>query len=373
MGSTEVRLWDSNTGCQATGSNFGKTEGMPIRKVFVSHAATDKKLADYLVDLLQTGVDVQRGQIVCTSLEGMGIPKGTTFVDWIRDELVGAQLVIALITPEYFESAFCLCELGATWATKANLYPLIVPPLTYAHLKAVLVGCQAGVADTDTDLDEMFERVKIAVGTSPSIGRWNQKKIAFIARVRNYSKSVKPPRPTAEEAVSIRETVEALQDEIVEATELIEEQKELIEQLRSGGTDKGVRILSKTVKAQLAELERLNAAAGNALWRLPPVVREALYLDHIGNELVVDGWKDQQQMDDAYDALQRGYLKGDPDAGTFSPDDDNQSVEDAIGGIAELSDYLRRLSDPSRKAYRSNQGYSPDLTKRPYWEDNLRL
>ncbi len=42
--------------------------------LFISHAEVDKPLVDPFVDLLQTGIDVPRTSIFCTSLEGMGIP-----------------------------------------------------------------------------------------------------------------------------------------------------------------------------------------------------------------------------------------------------------------------------------------------------------
>src|SRR5262245_59010999 len=45
-----------------------------------------------------------------------------------------------VITPAYYESAFCLCELGATWIMGSEAMPLLVPPLDYDDLKAVLIG-----------------------------------------------------------------------------------------------------------------------------------------------------------------------------------------------------------------------------------------
>lgn len=323
-------------------------------KLFISHAAADKKLADQLVDLLQTGVDVPRGQIFCTSLEGMGVPKGTTFVEWIRQELVDASLVIALITPNYFDS-------------------VIVPPVAYEDLKAVLVGCQVGVADDESDLDDMYEQAKTAAATSPSTARWNQKKRAFITRVRRYSAAATRPRPTVDEAERLREAVEALEAELAEATETIDDQADVIEQVRQGGNASPGVVLSKSTKGQLAELDRLCRKAADQLAVLPQVVREAMYQEHIGKDLIVDGWKDPGKVDDAHDANERGYLKGDPDEGTFAPDADNQDVEEAANALSELDYYISELPTAAQNAYRAANRYSPDLAKRTFWEDNLGL
>ncbi len=342
-------------------------------KLFISHAAADKKLADQLVDLLQTGVDVPRGQIFCTSLEGMGVPKGTTFVEWIRQELVDASLVIALITPNYLDSVFCLCELGATWATQTGFYPLIVPPVAYEDLKAVLVGCQVGVADDESDLDDMYEQAKTAAATGPSTARWNQKKRTFITRVRRHSAAATRPRPTVDEAQRLREAVEALEAELAEATETIDDQADVIEQFRQGGNASPGVVLSKSTKGQLAGLDGLCSEAADQLAVLPQVVREAMYQKHIGNDLIVDGGKDPGKVDDAHDAYERGYLKGDPDEGTFAPDADNQDVEDAANALSELDYYISELPTAAQKAYRTANRYSPDLAKRTFWEDNLGL
>lgn len=74
--------------------------------IFISHASRDKKLVDEFVDLLQTGIAIRQDQIVCTSLEGMGIPRGSNFVNLISEKLKGAKFVISVITPSYYESMF---------------------------------------------------------------------------------------------------------------------------------------------------------------------------------------------------------------------------------------------------------------------------
>lgn len=53
-----------------------------------------------------------------------------------------------------------MCELGGVWLQSKSFIPVIVPPLTFTNLKAVLVGVQAlKVADT-ADLDEMTDEIE---------------------------------------------------------------------------------------------------------------------------------------------------------------------------------------------------------------------
>ncbi len=80
--------------------------------IFISHASDDKELVDALADLIQLGIGVPPDRIFCTSLEGQGVPKGKNFIDFIKEEIQEPALVIVLLTPRYYESLFCVCELG---------------------------------------------------------------------------------------------------------------------------------------------------------------------------------------------------------------------------------------------------------------------
>ena len=83
-------------------------------KVFISHATDDKSLADALSDLIEAGIGLTHNQVFCTSIAGQGIPAGQDFKHHIHNELANSLVVIALLTPNYYASAFCLCELGGT-------------------------------------------------------------------------------------------------------------------------------------------------------------------------------------------------------------------------------------------------------------------
>src|ERR1039458_2333317 len=100
------------------------------RNVFISHASTDKSLVDSFVQLLEGGVGVRHSQIFCSSVEGHGIPPGKDFKAYIKEKLSEAELVFALISKNFYASAFCMCELGAIWIQAKGFIPVVVPPLT---------------------------------------------------------------------------------------------------------------------------------------------------------------------------------------------------------------------------------------------------
>lgn len=97
--------------------NFPDVEdrNMATAKLFISHAASDKPLVKAFVDLLEGGIGVHPSEIFCSSLKGQGIKPGVDFKASIREHLDGATCVIALVSENFYGSAFCMCELGGVW------------------------------------------------------------------------------------------------------------------------------------------------------------------------------------------------------------------------------------------------------------------
>src|SRR5208282_967014 len=124
-------------------------------KLFLSHDASDKPLVDAFVNLLEGGIGVRPSDIFCASLKGQGIKAGADFKESIREHLDDATCVIALITPRFYSSAYCMCELGGVWIQAKSLIPMLVPPLAFSDLKAVLVGVQALKVAERADLDQL--------------------------------------------------------------------------------------------------------------------------------------------------------------------------------------------------------------------------
>lgn len=173
---------------------------MPSKAIFISHAVPNKKLADKLVDLLETGIGISDPDIFCSSLESLGIPSGTNFIDFIRKQISNPKVVILLLTPEYFKSSFCLCELGASWILSHKIIPLLVPPLAYSDVKAVLDGVQVRKIDQKNDLNEMQSELISALNTKgKSFTRWEGQRDKFLEGLSVYLKSYTPSKSILKE------------------------------------------------------------------------------------------------------------------------------------------------------------------------------
>ena len=192
---------------------------MTNKRVFISHAVKDKKLADMLVDLLTSSGSLHPNEIFCTSLEGLGVPSGKDFLDVIKGELQEPDLVISLISVNYLQSQFCLCELGATWAMSHNNLPILVPPLTYSDLSAAISTKQAIMLNDSAALNEMMDQiVKILDKESVIQSRWETKRDDFISGF-NKELAVVYESIAPREVAVISETGDAEIDDYLEIRE----------------------------------------------------------------------------------------------------------------------------------------------------------
>lgn len=102
-------------------------------KFFISHSSKNRALVSLFVELLNTKLGVADSDIYCTSIQNQ-VKLGKNFIQDIQNNLVDAEVVFFLITEEYLSSIFCLMEMGAAWAYKDNIIPILVPPVTFKTL-----------------------------------------------------------------------------------------------------------------------------------------------------------------------------------------------------------------------------------------------
>src|SRR5437870_4709199 len=115
-----------------------KTPSVDEPKVFISHSAKDLDLIQPFVDFLRLAGDLREGEVFCTSVRG--VPNGQFFIETILRALETSELIISLLTPEYFRSQFCIAEVGAAQLrqrakrNRGDFFSLIVPPIAYEAL-----------------------------------------------------------------------------------------------------------------------------------------------------------------------------------------------------------------------------------------------
>lgn len=168
-----------------------------MKKIFISHAASDKALVDGFVDLLDTGTALNQTDMFCSSVNGLGLPNYSDFVENIKKHLEEAQLVILVLSPAFLKSSFCNCELGASWFANKECFILLAPPLKFEDAKGILTGRHVGTITDSAVLDELKDYLHSALSIDAATARWNEKKAQFLSSVPRLVKAQQEPTEAA--------------------------------------------------------------------------------------------------------------------------------------------------------------------------------
>ena len=342
--------------------------------IFISHANADKELTDALVDLLQTGLDIGQTDIFCSSLEGLGIPEGSKFVDFIGSKLGNARFVIALLTPTYYERAFCLCELGATWIKQQDFFPLLVPPLEFEDLKAVLVGSQAGSIANKTVLNNLRDRLVRAGWASGTTARWEVKRDEFLKKLAG----IKVPQATTVGVDKYR----ALEEAYSEAQKVISEKNEQLEQLaclveelkKCKDKTETKAVISAHEVGKSDKCKELIDAFVEESDKLPKVVIEAIYHEFVGDDWNPRLMGNEDLWENIDSAKQRGFLNVDERGITTRSDHPKtQRAKSKLYDLQEFIDSEEAECSEFVSTFKSEHDYPLDLHNSDFWSDYLGL
>lgn len=92
-------------------------------KVFISHASANKKIAEKLAKSIKNGFLLNSAEIICTSVEGHGLPcSKEDFYGQLKKAIEEASVVIYLISEEFCRSEDCLYELAWGKGKDSQIY-----------------------------------------------------------------------------------------------------------------------------------------------------------------------------------------------------------------------------------------------------------
>lgn len=341
-----------------------------MKKIFISHAEADNHLAIKLMDMLQSQFNLKRDNFFLTSDEELEI--GSNWIEDIRIGMEEANIIMPLITPNFMESQFCLCELGAAWVNEKALVPIIIPPLDHNALANTPYRSwvQSITLNTIKDLQRLAEAmINKGVGTV-HIVRFNTRAEDF------YEEILIPFIKDMEQREAITPTaftrLKGERDSYKEA--YIETEKELkalnIEnnQLRKMKDSEEVKAFdfSKmnewetfTDAIQKAELE-LNA--------LPRLIPSILYNDI--SESSYGGFFGEREDNPTLKKLaSEGYIFWDDG---YRPDNEHPAIQRAEQALSELTRVIYDNGDILQERFETEyKDLRMSLKFSPFWEKVL--
>jgi len=129
--------------------------------IFISHRSTDKNIADILVDFF-VGTGIPKESVFCSSLPGNDINERIS--DEVKTALKNSAVNIAILSHEYYQSAYCLNEAGVLWYEDVPVIPIALPEINSSNMYGFLNNeYKLRRLDCDLDISYIYDAVNEAV------------------------------------------------------------------------------------------------------------------------------------------------------------------------------------------------------------------
>lgn len=132
-----------------TEEGFGGREAMKQyeNKLFISHSTDDVEYVKAFVEFLES-MGMPEGSIFCSSVEGYQIQWGEDIYDYLSNEFNNSDknlIVLFMLSDNYYKSAPCLNEMGATWILKKEYRSILLPGFEYKKIEGAINPNRIGI------------------------------------------------------------------------------------------------------------------------------------------------------------------------------------------------------------------------------------
>lgn len=143
--------------------------------VFISHCSKDKDIIKLFIDnILKKGLGLNDKDIACTSFEATGVNPGDNIPDYIKRNIKGSKICLAMISKNYKSSEVCMNEVGAAWALEKKLVQMVLPDTDFKSLGWLMITDKAIRINDKDCLDSLEEILAEALSIQiPTARHWN--------------------------------------------------------------------------------------------------------------------------------------------------------------------------------------------------------
>jgi len=360
---------------------------MSACKVFISHSSEDVPIVRSFVDNILIGtflLDHSADDIFCTSLPGMSIEPGEQWREEIKRKLSDAEVVFFIITPNFKSSEVCLNEMGAAWVMCDYIIPLIVDPIKFDQIGALINVKQGEKLLSETGLDRVKGKLHKLLGVDSSGVKddyWTEQKKKLIKDVEEHIKNNPFPLPVSKDTIenlqrencmleSELEVKKVLSSKLIKENENLLSRINALELIKDAETVKEVNIshgVLDNLEIEYKEFEDLIKEVINKSNSFKPVIRTLIYSDFTGNKLMIDS---QFYSAEIMYAMANGII-----------DDDCNIEWSSIKAMRDLNDALCKLksfyeqasSDLINKIENDYPEANYDFDCLSFWEDVIGM
>lgn len=149
--------------------------------VFVSHCGSQSSFVTYLVELLEK-CGFNRTNLFCSSVPGFNIDLDEDIIETLRKKFVDYDLyVLYIFSSDFFDSAYCLNEMGAAWVLQVDYSIIITKGMDETKIDGVVSKTKTRISfkDTAIQLDDRMIQLReklLAFAGLPKVDEinWNR-------------------------------------------------------------------------------------------------------------------------------------------------------------------------------------------------------
>lgn len=159
------------------------------KRVFISHSSKDETFVVKFVQLIQL-LGVERGNIFCSSIEGQGVNHGMKIEEAVRNELIEDKVIIYILSNNFFNSTYCINELGAGWILSdkriqdKNLFLIKLPDVSFDDIKGFIGGSDKYTECTDISITAFIEEFENVLELN------HKQPTEYLGLVKNFIKDI---------------------------------------------------------------------------------------------------------------------------------------------------------------------------------------
>lgn len=159
-----------------------KTETKTGKKIFISHSSKDEKVCTAFVLLLEA-IGISENVILYSSSPRHGIPGDEDIFSYLRRHISEGITVFYMLSDNYYESVYCLNEMGAAWIAQNDFSIFLLPNFT-GNIKGVIDSKRKGFNIVNPiELTQLKRKLTQTFNLTISEEKWEEVK-------NNYLKAI---------------------------------------------------------------------------------------------------------------------------------------------------------------------------------------
>lgn len=109
-----------------------------LKKIFISHSVKDIEIGNKFLDYIES-LGFDKSNIFYSSKFHNGVELGKTFPDVVKRNFQESDLIVFLLTSNFYESPYCLNEMGAAWISdEKEIVPILLGNLSFSDMKGFI-------------------------------------------------------------------------------------------------------------------------------------------------------------------------------------------------------------------------------------------